>query len=73
MTKWSERHLKSPFTLPGNINKCLNTDGVINLASLLLKIYGIENCMASPTNPIIVPHSCKKIGHPLVVLLREGE
>lgn len=73
MTKWSKRHLKPPFTLPGNINKCVNVGRVINLASLFLKIYSIENCVASPTNPIIVPHSHKKIGQPLVVLLREGE
>lgn len=73
MTKQSERHFKSPFTLPGSINKCVNIDKVINLASLFLKIYSIESCIASPTNPITVPHCCKKIGQLLVVLLRQGE
>lgn len=46
---------------------------MINLASLSLKMYNIERCMASPTNPIVVPHCCKNIGQHAVVLFGEGE
>lgn len=67
------RHLKSPFTLLGDINKCVNTDRMNNPASLPLKSYDIGSCIASPTNPITVPYCCRKIGQHILVLPRAGE